>query len=108
LASANAIYGNDKKGQDRLLRLRVLAFRSLQEGMRESAANNESPNLHPVFLCKRWNDTVQPKVLDKLSVVVGDVPDSNDRDAEFGARSGITTFDTVERIVCRERGQDAV
>ena len=31
MASANAIYGNDKKGQDRLLRLRVLAFRSLQD-----------------------------------------------------------------------------
>jgi hypothetical protein len=25
---------------------------------------NESPNLHPVFLCERWNDTVQAQVLD--------------------------------------------
>jgi hypothetical protein len=40
--------------------------------------------------------------------VVGDVPDSNDRDAEFGVRSGVTAFDTVERIVRSERGEDAV
>jgi hypothetical protein len=30
-------------------------------------------NLHPVFLCERWDDTVQVQVLDKLSIVVGDV-----------------------------------
>ncbi len=77
-------------------------------GMSESASNNESSNLHPVFLRHRRDNTIQAQVLDKLSVVVGDVPDSNDRDAEFGVRSGVTTFDTVERIVCRERGEDAV
>jgi hypothetical protein len=66
-------------------------------GMSESASNNESPNLHPVFLCERWNDTVQAQVLDKLSVMVGDVPDGNHGDAEFGVRSGIAAFDTVER-----------
>jgi len=25
---------------------------------------NESPNLHPVFLCEWWNDTVHAQVLD--------------------------------------------
>jgi hypothetical protein len=29
----------------------------------ESAANNESPYLQPVFLCEWWNDTVQQQVL---------------------------------------------
>ena len=76
--------------------------------MSESASNNESPNLHPVFLRHRRDNTIQAHVLDKLSVVVGDMPDSNDRHAEFGVRSGVTTFDTVERIVCRECGEDAV
>src|SRR5262249_28443463 len=37
-------------------------------------------------------------VLDKLSVMVGDVPDGNHRHARFGVRSGVTAFDTVERI----------
>src|SRR6266481_7357001 len=68
----------------------------------------KSPNLHPVFLRHRWDDAIQAQILDKLSVVVGDVPDSNDRDAEFGVRPGVTTFDTVKRIVRRERGEDAV
>ena len=40
--------------------------------------------------------------------MVGDVPDRNDRDTKFGVRSGIAAFDTVERIVRRERGEDAV
>ena len=57
------------------------ALACLRMGMAESASNNDSPNLHPVFLCERWNDTVQAQVLDKLSVMVGYVPDSNDRDA---------------------------
>src|ERR1700727_2197182 len=69
---------------------------------------NESPNLHPVFLGERWNDAVQAQVLDQLSVVVGDVPDGNNSDAEFGVRSGVTAFDTVESIVRRKRGEDAV
>ena len=69
---------------------------------------NESTNLHPVFLCERWDDTVQAQVLDKLSVVVGDVPDRNDRDTQFGVRSGIAAFDTVECIVPRERSEDTV
>jgi len=69
---------------------------------------DESPNLHSVFLGERWDDTVQAQVLDKLSVVVGDVPDRNDRDTQFGVRSGIAAFDSVERIVRRERGEDTV
>src|SRR5207302_3903365 len=73
-----------------------------------SASNNESPNLHPVFLRHRWDDAIQAQILDKLSVMVGDVPDGNHRDAEFGVRSGVKAFDTVERIVRRERGEDAV
>ena len=36
------------------------------------------------------------------------MPDGNHRDAEFGVRSGVTAFDTVERIVRRERGEHAV
>jgi len=36
--------------------------------MSESASNNESPNLHPVFLRHRWDDAVQAQILDKLSV----------------------------------------
>src|SRR6201981_3795556 len=40
--------------------------------------------------------------------MVGDVPDRNDRDSKFGVRSGIAAFDTVERIVRRERGEDTV
>ena len=76
--------------------------------MSESASNNESPNLHPVFLREGWDDTVQAQVLDKLSVMVGDVPDGNDRDTQFGVRPGVTAFDTVERVVRRERGEDAV
>jgi len=28
--------------------------------------------------------------------MVGDVPDGNHRDAQFGVRSGVTAFDTVE------------
>src|SRR5207244_10493285 len=59
---------------------------------------NESPNLHPVFLRHQWDDAIQAQILDKLSVMVGDVPDGNHRDAEFVVRSGVTAFDTVERI----------
>jgi hypothetical protein len=33
-------------------------------GKSESRLPNESPNLHPIFLCERWNDTVQAQVLD--------------------------------------------
>ena len=40
--------------------------------------------------------------------MVGNVPDRNDRDTQFGVRSGIAAFETVERIVRRERGEDAV
>jgi len=40
--------------------------------------------------------------------VVGNVPDRNDRDTEFGVRSGITAFDAVELIFHRERGEDTV
>src|ERR1700758_5137405 len=40
--------------------------------------------------------------------MVGNMPDRNDRDSQFGARSGVAAFDTVERIVRRERGEDAV
>src|SRR5438270_7472107 len=69
---------------------------------------NDSTNLDPVFLGERWNDTVQAQVRDELSVMVGNVPDRNDRDPQFGARSGIAALDTVERIVRCERGEDAV
>ena len=69
---------------------------------------NESPNLHPVSLRHRWDDTVQSQVLDELSVMVGNVPDGNHRDAEFGVRSGVAAFDAVERVVRRERGEDTV
>jgi hypothetical protein len=40
--------------------------------------------------------------------VVGNVPDRDDRDTQFGVRSSIAAFDTVERIGRRERGEDAV
>src|SRR5437868_9555919 len=40
--------------------------------------------------------------------MVGNVPDRNDRDTQFGVRSGIAAFDTVERIARRERGEDTV
>ena len=40
--------------------------------------------------------------------MVGYVPYRNDRDTQFGVRSGVAAFDTVERIVRRERGEDAV
>jgi hypothetical protein len=40
--------------------------------------------------------------------VVGNVPDGNDRDTQFGIRSRVTPFDTVERIVRRERGEDTI
>src|ERR1700678_288346 len=64
-----------------------------------------SPNFQPVFLSHRRNDTVQAEVFDQLSVVVRDVPDGNDGDAEFSIRSGITAFHPVERIFLRERSQ---
>jgi len=40
--------------------------------------------------------------------MVGNVPDRNDRDTQFGVRSGIAAFNAVERIVRRERGEDTV
>lgn len=40
--------------------------------------------------------------------MVGYVPDCNDGDTQFGVRSGIAAFDTVECIVHRERGEDTV
>lgn len=43
-----------------------------------------SPHLHPIFLRKRWNDTVQAQVLDELSIVIGDVPDGANGDTGFG------------------------
>jgi hypothetical protein len=49
---------------DQLLQLRILGFGLRQDGVTESASNNDSPNLHPVFLCERWNDTVQAQVRD--------------------------------------------
>jgi hypothetical protein len=73
-----------------------------------STLSRRVTNLQPVFLRHWWDDTVQAQVLDKLSVVVSDVPDCNDRDAQFSVRSGVTTFDTVERVVRRERSEDTV
>lgn len=35
----------------------------LKEGM-NSTVSDESPDLYPVFLCERWNDTVQAQVRD--------------------------------------------
>ena len=32
----------------------------------------------------------------------------NDRDTQFGIRSGIAAFDTVERVFRRERGEDTI
>jgi len=49
------------------------ALARFRMGMSESASNNESPNLHPVFLRHRRDNTIQAQVLDKLSVVVCDV-----------------------------------
>ena len=40
--------------------------------------------------------------------MVGNVPDRNDRDTEFGVRSGISAFDTVERVFRPERGENAI
>lgn len=40
--------------------------------------------------------------------MVRDVPDRNDRDTQFSVRSSVTAFDTVERIVRRERSKDTV
>jgi len=40
--------------------------------------------------------------------VVGDVPDGHNRNTEFGVRSGVTAFYPVERVVCRERGDDTI
>ena len=63
-----------------------------------SPSPNESTNLHPVFLCERWDDTVQAQVLDKLSVVVGDVPDRNDRDTQCVSYS--TSLLAFSPVVC--------
>jgi hypothetical protein len=68
----------------------------------------EFTGLDSVLLRKRWNDPVQAQILDELSIVVGDVPDRNDGDTEFGIRSGITTFNAVERVRCCKRGENAV
>jgi len=67
-----------------------------------------APHLHPVFLRHRWDDTVQAQVLDELSIMVGDVPHSNDGDTEFGVRPGITPFDAVQRVLRRECGENTV
>ena len=40
--------------------------------------------------------------------MVGNVPDRNDRDTEFGVRAGIAAFDTVERVFRRERGENTI
>ena len=56
-----------------LLQLRLLGFGLLQDGDVGAPSNNESPNLHPVFLRHRWDDAVQAQILDKLSVMVGDM-----------------------------------
>src|SRR3984893_14758125 len=32
----------------------------------------------------------------------------NDRDTQFGIRSGVAAFDTVERVFLRERGEDTI
>ena len=65
-----------------------------------SASDNESPNLHPVFLRHRWDDAIQAQILDKLSVMVGDVPDGNDRDAEFGCR--LSLFNAVPVVILKD------
>src|SRR5882672_7709224 len=69
---------------------------------------NESPNLQPVFLRGRWDNTVQAQVLYKLSVVVGNVPDRNDRDTEFGVRCAIAAFHSVEGVFRCERGENTI
>jgi hypothetical protein len=61
----------------------ILDAAFLKSGDYQSASNNRSSNLHPVFLCERRNDAIQAQIFDELSVMVGDVPDGNDRDAEF-------------------------
>jgi hypothetical protein len=40
--------------------------------------------------------------------MVGDMPDRNDRNTQFGVRPGVTAFHPVERIFRRECGEDIV
>src|SRR5690349_4814902 len=67
-----------------------------------------SAYLQPVFLRLGRDNPVHTQVLDQLSVMIGDVPDGDNRDTEFGIRPAVTTLNAVERVLCRERGKHTV
>jgi hypothetical protein len=69
---------------------------------------SQSPNLQRILLGDRRHDAVQTQIHNELAVVVRDVPDSGDSDAEARVGSGVGTLDAVERVLRSDGGEDAV
>ena len=60
-------------------------------------------------LLRLWrHDPVHAEVLNKLTVVVCDVPDGNNGNAELGVRASVAAFYAIQCIVRRQRGKNAV
>ena len=67
-----------------------------------------SPHFQTIFLRHWRDDAVHAQVFDKLSVVIGDVPESNDGNTQLRVGSGIAALDAIERVFLIERGENAV
>src|SRR5271157_3395958 len=67
-----------------------------------------SADLQRILLGDRRHDAIQTQIDNELAVVVGDVPDGGDGDAEARVGPGVGTLDAVERVLRCDCGQDVV
>lgn len=65
-------------------------------------------DLQRILLRDRRYDAVQAQINNELAVVVRDVPDGGDGDAEARVGPGVGTLDAVERVLRGDRSKDAV
>src|SRR5580693_2444521 len=59
-----------------------------------------------VLLRRRGDDAVQAQVINDLTIVIGDVPHGDDREAQLGVWSAVAAFNAVHRILRVDGGQD--
>ena len=73
-----------------------------------SIASRSSAHSKRILLGDRRDDAVQTQIDNELAVMIRDVPDGGNRDAETCVGCGITALDTVKRVLCSNCGKDAV
>ena len=67
-----------------------------------------SADLQRILLGDRRHDAIQTQIDNELAVMVRDVPDGGDGDAEARVRPGVGTLDAVQRVLRGDGGKDVV